>query len=61
VVLLGYGTPVNVMPFSVGWMSPGLAGMPDTTLEALVLAAGIGLYVASLFVPLSGKRRSANG
>jgi hypothetical protein len=61
VVLLGYGTPVNIMPFSAGWMSPGLAGMPAAPTEVLVLAAGIGLYVAGLFIPLSGKQRSANG
>jgi hypothetical protein len=42
-------------------MSPGLAEMPNTTGEALVLAAGIALYVAGLFIPLARKQRSASG
>jgi hypothetical protein len=60
-VLVSGETAVNIIPLGMRWMSPGLAGIPDTTREALVLAAGIALFVAGLLVPLSGKRRSVNG
>jgi hypothetical protein len=60
-VLASGEAPVNIMPFSMSGMSPGLAGMPRTTVEAVMLAAGIALYVAGLFVPLARKQRSASG
>jgi len=53
----GEGAPANIASPRFGGVTAGLV-MPSMTLEALVLPAGLGLYVAGLFAPLSGRSRS---
>jgi len=52
----GDGALGNIAP-GVGAMTAGLLEMPSTTTWALVLAAGLALYVAGLFAPLRARGR----
>ena len=53
----GERAPIDIASSRVGGIAVGLVAMPATTTEALVLAAGLLLYVAGLFAPLGGRRR----
>lgn len=59
VVSIGPGQRlIDVALPRVGGMTAGLVAMPSITSETLVLAAGLVLYAAGLFSPLSGRSRS---
>jgi hypothetical protein len=51
------GMPFDSPMLNVDMMRAGLVALPWTTTGALVLATGLGLYVAGLFAPLGGRRR----
>lgn len=48
--------PIQIASPRVGGMTAGLVARPSTTTEALVLAAGLVLYVVGLFAPLGGRK-----
>ncbi len=49
---------IDIVSPEVGGMTAGLVAIPSMTTHALVLAAGLGLYAAGLFAPLSRRTRS---
>lgn len=51
------GVPIDIASPRVGGLTSGLVAMPSTTTGALVLAAGLVLYVAGLFAPFGGRNR----
>jgi hypothetical protein len=53
----GVGAPIDFPSPRVGGMTARLLTMPPATPWTLVLAAGLGLYVAGLFAPLGAKGR----
>jgi hypothetical protein len=53
----GEAARINIASPRVGGMT-GLLAMPPMTTDALVLAAGLLLYAAGLFAPLSRRSRS---
>ncbi len=53
----GPGMPVGVASASASSLSAGPMALPGAPTGALVLAVGVGLYVAALFVPISSARR----
>ena len=52
-VLSGDRVPFDVLSVRFGWVAPGLVSLPSATVWALVLAAGLVLYVTGLFAPLA--------
>lgn len=52
-----YWAPPGGATASGNWMTISLTAMPSTSAWALVLAAGLVLYVAGLFAPLGGSNR----
>lgn len=50
------GVPIDIASPRVGGLTVGLVAMPSTTTGALVLAAGLALYVAGLFAPVRGSK-----
>jgi hypothetical protein len=57
----GGRAPIDLVSPRVGAMTAGLVEMRSPTMEALVLGAGLGLYIAGLFAPLGGRRRRISG
>jgi hypothetical protein len=54
----GEGARISIASPKVGGMTAGLVAIPSMTTDALVLAAGLVLYAAGLFAPLSRPSRS---
>ncbi len=58
VVSTPLGAPISTAWPGVRAIAAGALAIPSTVAGALVLAAGLALYVTGLFRPLSGRRRS---
>jgi hypothetical protein len=56
-IVLSIPHTIDITSPRLGGFTAGLVAMPDTTAGVLVLAAGLALYAAGLFAPVSGGRR----